>query len=133
MGQPRLAGDPVDFMVEILDVQDTPPVFYRLPYSADVSETDAVVSDYDFCVPMNKDANLPHRKYDDRYLKEKKKQSQIFKKTPQNTKNNVIARISNDYCILDTFHNFGTHKFQRHTYIYIFKVFSKFLKVLRNP
>ena len=37
------AGEPAIFTVTVLDVQDTPPRFERLPYIAEVHENDTVV------------------------------------------------------------------------------------------
>jgi hypothetical protein len=44
MGTPSLVGQPADFVVTVYDVQDTPPVFFNLPYNAALKETDAVVT-----------------------------------------------------------------------------------------
>ena len=43
-GEPvALEGKPADFMVTVLDVQDTPPMFVNLPYNTEIKETDTVV------------------------------------------------------------------------------------------
>ncbi|XP_076454243.1 cadherin-23-like isoform X3 [Babylonia areolata] len=42
-GEPvALEGDPADFVVTVLDVQDTPPMFVNLPYSTEINEDGAV-------------------------------------------------------------------------------------------
>lgn len=43
MGEPvALTGKPADFVVTVVDVQDTPPIFLNLPYNAVLQETDAI-------------------------------------------------------------------------------------------
>ena len=43
-GEPEsLVGTPADFVVTVLDVQDTPPMFVNLPYTTEIMETETVV------------------------------------------------------------------------------------------
>lgn len=42
-GEPVLVGKPADFVVTVLDVQDTPPMFVNLPYNTEIKETATVV------------------------------------------------------------------------------------------
>ncbi|KAL8591925.1 hypothetical protein ACOMHN_039978 [Nucella lapillus] len=42
-GEPvALEGNPTDFVVTVLDVQDTPPMFVNLPFNTDIKETETV-------------------------------------------------------------------------------------------
>ncbi|XP_070186164.1 cadherin-23-like isoform X3 [Littorina saxatilis] len=59
-GEPVLVGKPADFVVTVLDVQDTPPMFVNLPYNTEIKETATVGSSVLRVTGLDGDQGIPN-------------------------------------------------------------------------